>query len=114
MASIMGDPNASIPTPQPVFYRNMFGALGKATAKSCLTFMSQAAIEAQIPQQLGLNKKIVAVANCRNLTKKDMIHNDAMPNIEVNPETYAVTIDGQLITCEPASELPLAQRYFLF
>lgn len=114
MASIMGDPNASIPTPQPVFYRNMFGALGKATAKSCLTFMSQAAIEAQIPQQLGLNKKIVAVANCRNLTKKDMLHNDATPNIEVNPETYAVTIDGQLITCEPASELPLAQRYFLF
>jgi urease subunit alpha len=114
MASIMGDPNASIPTPQPVFYRNMFGGLGKATAKSCLTFMSQAAIEAQIPQQLGLNKKIVAVANCRNLTKKDMIHNDATPNIEVNPETYAVTIDGQLITCEPASELPLAQRYFLF
>lgn len=114
MASIMGDPNASIPTPQPVFYRNMFGALGKATAKSCLTFMSQAAIEAQIPQQLGLNKKIVAVANCRNLTKKDMIHNDATPNIEVNPETYAVTIDGQLITCEPANELPLAQRYFLF
>lgn len=114
MASIMGDPNASIPTPQPVFYRNMFGALGRATAKSCLTFMSQAAIEAQIPQQLGLNKKIVAVANCRNLTKKDMIHNDATPNIEVNPETYAVTVDGQLITCEPASELPLAQRYFLF
>lgn len=114
MASIMGDPNASIPTPQPVFYRKMFGALGKTTAATCLTFMSQAAIDAQIPQQLGLNKKIVAVNNCRNITKKDMIHNDATPNIEVDPETYAVTVDGQLMTCEPAAELPLAQRYFLF
>lgn len=114
IASIMGDPNASIPTPQPVFYRKMFGALGKTTAATCLTFMSQAAIDAQIPQQLGLNKKIVAVNNCRNITKKDMIHNDATPNIEVDPETYAVTVDGQLMTCEPATELPLAQRYFLF
>jgi len=112
--SVMGDANASIPTPEPVFYRPMFGAFGKATAATALTFVSKASIEAGVPKNLALDKKAVAVNNCRNIGKKDMIHNSATPNIEVDPETYEVRADGELLTCEPASTLPLAQRYFLF
>ncbi len=113
-ASIMGDPNASIPTPQPVFYRPMFGALGAANANSCLTFVSQVAVEDNIGAKLGLQKRVVAVSGCRTLHKKDMIHNGETPQIEVDPETYRVTVNGELVTCEAATVLPLAQRYFLF
>jgi urease subunit alpha len=112
--SVMGDANASIPTPQPVLYRPMFGAFGGATGATGLTFLSKAAMEAGIPEALGMRKQPVAVGNCRNIGKKDMIHNAATPQIEVNPETYRVRADGELLTCEPAAELPLAQRYFLF
>jgi len=112
--SVMGDANASIPTPQPVFYRPMFGAFGKATAATSLAFVSKASIEGGVPKSLGLDKKAVAVANCRNVGKKDMIHNAATPKIDVDPETYEVRADGELLTCEPAAVLPLAQRYFLF
>jgi len=110
----MGDPNASIPTPQPVLYRPMFGALGRARASSCATFVSRAALEAGVPARLGLARRAVAVAGCRAVTKKSMRLNDALPRIEVDPETYAVRADGELMTCEPARELPMAQRYFLF
>jgi urease subunit alpha len=112
--SVMGDANASIPTPQPVLYRPMFGSFGKATAATSLTFMAQAALDAGIPQQLGLNKTVVAVQNCRKIGKLNMVHNDATPTIDVDPETYEVHVDGALLTCEPATELPMAQRYFLF
>jgi urease subunit alpha len=111
----MGDPNASIPTPQPVHYRPMFGAIGKALAASCITFVSGAAIEADIGSALGLQRRLVAVANTRGgISKKAMIHNDATPVLEVDPETYEVRADGVLLTCEPATVLPMAQRYFLF
>ena len=112
--SVMGDANASIPTPQPVIYRPMFGSFGKATAATSLTFMAQAALDAGIPQQLGLHKTVVAVQNCRQIGKLNMVHNDATPTIDVDPETYEVHVDGALLTCEPATELPMAQRYFLF
>ncbi len=112
--SVMGDANASIPTPQPVLYRPMFGAFGRATQSTSLTFVSAAALEREIPKQLGIEKKSVAVAHCRDIGKADMIHNDATPNIEVDPETYEVRVDGELLTCEPAKVLPMAQRYFLF
>ncbi len=112
--SVMGDANASIPTPQPVLYRPMFGAFGTATAATSLSFVSQAALEAGLAEKLGLRKTAVAVTHCRTIGKRDMLHNDAMPHIEVDPETYEVRADGELLTCEPASELPLAQRYFLF
>ena len=112
--SVMGDANASIPTPQPVLYRPMFGAFGRATASTSVTFVSQAAAAADVGQKLGLQKRAVAVKNCRAIGKKNMIHNDATPNIAVDPETYEVRVDGELISCEPAKELPLAQRYFLF
>jgi len=112
--SAMGDANASIPTPQPVLYRPMFGSFGGATAATSLTFVSQAALEAGIPQQLGLRKAATAVQNCRSVGKADMIGNDATPQIEVDPETYEVRADGELLTCEPAQMLPMAQRYFLF
>lgn len=112
--SVMGDANASIPTPQPVWYRPMFGAFGKATAPTKLTFMSQASVDAGVAESLGLESGIAAVKNCRAIGKKDMIHNEATPKIEVDPETYEVRADGELLTCEPAEELPLAQRYFLF
>jgi urease subunit alpha len=112
--SAMGDANASIPTPQPVLYRPMFGSFGAATAATSLTFVSKAALEAGIPEKLGLHKQAVAVENCRKIGKANMIHNDATPNIEVDPETYEVRADGELLTCEPAEILPLAQRYFLF
>lgn len=110
----MGDANASIPTPQPVYGRPMFGSFGKAISSTSLTFMSQAALEAKIPEQLGLKKQCVAVSGTRNLSKADMKLNDALPKIEVDPETYQVKADGQLLTCEPAEVLPMAQRYFLF
>lgn len=114
VAAPMGDPNASIPTPQPVHYRTMFGAFGGARLATSLTFVSQAAIKAGIATQLGLRKRLVAVRNTRSVGKKDMVHNHYCPRIEVNPETYEVKADGQLLTCEPAEILPLAQRYFLF
>ncbi len=112
--SAMGDANASIPTPQPVLYRPMFASFGGAPAATSLTFVSRAALEAQIPEKLHLNKTAVAVEHCRNIGKADMLHNDAMPTIEVDPETYEVRADGVLLTCEPAKVLPMAQRYFLF
>jgi urease subunit alpha len=110
----MGDPNASIPTPQPVLYRPMFGALGRARASTALLFVSAAALAADVPGRLGLAKRAVAVSRCRGIGKRDMIHNDALPRIEVDPETYDVRADGERLTCEPARVLPMAQRYFLF
>ena len=110
--SVMGDANASIPTPQPVLYRPMFGSFGGATASSSVTFVSKAALAAGIAERFG--KRPVAVRNCRSIGKRDMIHNSATPKIDVDPETYEVRADGELLTCEPAQELPLAQRYFLF
>ncbi|WP_068296664.1 urease subunit alpha [Pararhodobacter sp. CCB-MM2] len=110
----MGDPNASIPTPQPVYSRAMFGAMGRAVERSAVTFVSQAAVEAGVAEQLGLSKSVVAVKGCRGVTKSDMKLNSATPQIDVDPETYEVRADGELLTCEPAAELPLAQRYFLF
>jgi urease subunit alpha len=112
--NVMGDANASIPTPQPVLYRPMFGSFGGATAATSVTFISQAAMAAGLPQKLGLQKRGAAVRDCRRIGKKDMVHNDATPRIEVDPETYEVRVDGELIGCEPATVLPLAQRYFLF
>lgn len=112
--SQMGDANASIPTPQPVHMRPMFGSFGKAIAATSLTFVSQAALEKEIPSQLGLQKIAVAVSGTRQLSKRDLKLNDALPRIEVDPETYEVRADGKLLTCEPATLLPLAQRYFLF
>ena len=111
----MGDPNASIPTPQPVHYRPMFGAYGRALAESSLLFVSGAALDADLGKSLGLTRKLVAVSNTRSgIGKRSMIHNDATPNIEVDPETYEVRADGELLICEPAEILPMAQRYFLF
>ena len=110
----MGDPNASIPTPQPVLFRPMFGAYGRALSSTSLTFVSRAALEAAIPRRLGLQKRVVAVDHCRGLTKRDMVNNDALPHIEVDSDTYDVRADGELLKCEPAQTLPMAQRYFLF
>ncbi len=110
----MGDPNASIPTPQPVLYRPMFGAFGRAPFSTSLTFTSRVALEAGIPKSLGLQKSVATVGRCRGLTKRDMANNDALPRIEVDAETYQVRADGELLTCEPARVLPMAQRYFLF
>lgn len=113
-AAQMGDPNASIPTPQPVHTRPMFGAFGRALARSCYTFVSQAAFDADIGARLGLAKPLLVARGMRGLSKADMVHNDATPHMQVDPETYEVRADGVLLTCEPARELPLAQRYFLF
>lgn len=110
----MGDPNASIPTPQPVFGRPMFASYGRSLTQSSITFVSQAAFDNGIPQQLGLQKRIEPVRNCRNIGKKDMIRNSATPRIEVDPDTYKVTVDGELAICDPVSVVPMAQRYFLF
>ena len=110
----MGDPNASIPTPQPVHSRPMFGAFGRSLTASAVTFVSQAALEAGVAAELGLQKQVLAVQGTRGLTKADMLRNSATPAIEVDPETYEVRADGELLTCEPAEDLPLAQRYFLF
>ena len=110
----MGDPNASIPTPQPVHYREMFATRGGALGRTSLTFVSQMAFDARVADRYGLAKRVVPVKNCRNVTKSDMIHNAWQPKITVDPETYQVVADGELLTCEPAKVLPLAQRYFLF
>jgi urease subunit alpha len=114
VSAAMGDPNASIPTPQPVRYRPMFAAYGRAIGSTSLTFVSRAALEAGVPARLGLGKRISAVRGCRGLTKAAMVHNSYVPRMEVDAETYEVRADGQLLTCEPASVLPMAQRYFLF
>ncbi len=114
VAAPMGDPNASIPTPQPVHYRKMFGALGMARLNTRMTFLSQASVEDGIVDRLSLKSLIGIVKNCRSVTKSSMIHNDYQPKIEVDPQTYEVKADGVLLTCEPADELALAQRYFLF
>jgi urease subunit alpha len=112
--ALMGDPNASIPTPQPVFYREMFATRGVALAKTCLTFVSQAAFDAGIADRYELKRSLVPIHDVRQLRKKDLVHNDWQPRISVDPETYEVTADGERLTCEPAKVLPLAQRYFLF
>ena len=113
-AAAMGDPNASIPTPQPVHYRNMFAGIGQGIRHSSLTFISQSAMKANIRDTYGLEKQVEVVKNCRSITKADMIHNNWQPNITVDPETYQVIANGELLTCEPAKVLPMAQRYFLF
>lgn len=110
----MGDPNASIPTPQPVFYRPMFGAFGQANTNSAVLFISQAAAQEHLKERLGLHKQTLVVKGCRNVSKKDLVLNDATPTITVDPERYEVRVNGQHITCEPAERVPLAQRYFLF
>ena len=115
VAAPMGDPNASIPTPQPVHYRRMFGAFGRSRTASSVVFASRAAVNGGLGDKLGIQKKLIAVQNTRGrISKKNMIHNDATPHIEVDPETYEVRADGELLTCAPAEVLPMAQRYFLF
>jgi urease subunit alpha len=114
-AAPMGDPNASIPTPQPVHYRPMFASFGKAVAASSVTFVSKAALDAGLQRKLGVDKTMLAVENTRGgIGKRSMVLNDATPHVEVDPETYEVRADGELLTCEPATVLPMAQRYFLF
>ena len=113
-SSLMGDPNASIPTPQPVHYRPMFASYGGSRHATCLTFISQAAADAGVPAALGLKKQIAVVKGCRDVQKTDLIHNGYLPEIEVDPQTYQVKADGVLLWCEPADVLPMAQRYFLF
>lgn len=113
-AAPMGDPNASIPTPQPVHYRPMFGAFGKARGATCVSFVSQAGLDAGMVDQLGLDRRLVAVRGCRSVRKQDLIHNSYQPKMEVDSQTYEVRADGELLVCEPATVLPLAQRYFLF
>jgi len=113
-AAEMGDPNAAIPTPQPRLMRNMFGAFGGAVQQTSVTFVSQAGMKNNVAERYGVTKTLVPVENCRSVGKKDMVHNDRAPNIEVNPENYEVTVDGEVMTCEPAETVPLAQRYFLF
>ncbi len=114
VAAAMGDPNASIPTPQPVHYRPMFGALGRARTETCVTFASKLAVEEGMAEAYGIDKPLVAVDGCRKAQKADMVLNDYAPAIEVDAETYEVRADGELLTCEPADVLPMAQRYFLF
>ena len=113
-AAAMGDPNASIPTPQPVHYRSMFGSYGRAMTQTSLTFTSQAALAAGVHDRYGLTRRVVAVKGCRSVRKADMVHNDYTPVMEIDAQTYSVRADGQLLTCEPATVLPMAQRYFLF
>ncbi len=114
-AALMGDPNASIPTPQPVHYRPMFRSHGRSLHGSALTFVSEAALAGGLDRQLQMQRRLVAVENTRGkIGKKSLIHNDATPKIAVDPETYAVTADGVLLVCEPAEKLPMAKRYFLF
>jgi len=110
----MGDPNASIPTPQPVIMRPMFGAQPGAVGDISYTFVSQAAVDAGIKEKYGLSKHVEAVKNCRSIGKKDMHHNSSMPDIQVDPERFEVTADGEVLTCKPADTVPLAQKYFLF
>jgi urease subunit alpha len=114
-AAPMGDPNASIPTPQPVHYRPMFGAFGKSLTASSVSFVSQAGLDGGLRETLGLDRELLAVTNTRGgIGKRSMVLNDTLPEIEVDPETYEVRANGELLTCEPAEVLPLAQRYFLF
>jgi len=113
-AAAMGDANASIPTPQPVHYRPMFGSYGGALARTSLTFVSQAALASGVAERYGLHKRLAAVKACRTVKKTDMVHNDYLPVMQIDAQTYEVRADGQLLTCEPASVLPMAQRYFLF
>jgi urease subunit alpha len=110
----MGDPNASIPTPQPVHYRPMFGAFGGAVAKGSLTFVSQAGLKAGVGERYGLAKTLAAVKDVRGVRKQNLIHNSYLPKMEIDPQTYAVRADGQLLVCDAATVLPMAQRYFLF
>jgi urease subunit alpha len=110
----MGDPNASIPTPQPTFYRPQFGAHGKALTSTSITFVSAASLRKGNLADLGLARRLEPVQRCRQVGKRDMVFNDALPKIEVDPETYTVKADGRILTCEPAKVLPMAQRYFLF
>jgi len=110
----MGDPNASIPTPQPVYTRPMFASFGRSVEQSAICFVSKAAQDNNIGSELGLAKQTRAVQNTRSISKEDMVMNNYMPEIEVHPETYEVRADGDLLTCEPAQELPMTQRYFLF
>jgi urease subunit alpha len=114
VAAQMGDPNASIPTPQPVHYRPMFGAYGRALTASSVVFVSKAAARSGLRSRLGIEKQFVAVDNTRRIGKRNMVHNSATPDITVDPETYEVTANGELLTCAPAEVLPMAQRYFLF
>lgn len=114
IGAAMGDPNASIPTPQPVLYRHMFGAHAGALHATCISFVSQISLDNKTINGYGLKKLVLPVKNCRNISKKNLVHNDATPDIEVDPETYKVSVNGEHITCEPLAELPLAQRYFLF
>jgi urease subunit alpha len=113
-AAPMGDPNASIPTPQPVHYRPMFGALSGARNSTSMTFMSQSAIDKNVAQQLGLQSMIGTVKGCRSINKSSMVLNDYQPKISVDAQTYEVRADGELLTCEPATVLPMAQKYYLF
>ena len=110
----MGDPNASIPTPQPVYSRPMFSSFGKSLEKSSITFVSQISLDRDSHKNSGIGKSLLPVKKIRKISKKDMVLNNYCPNIEVNPETYEVIADGELITCEPAKKLPLAQRYFMY
>ena len=110
----MGDPNASIPTPQPVHYRPMFGAFGGALTKGSLSFVSQVGLDAGIQQRYGLNKTVCAVRDIRSVRKQHMVHNSYLPKMEIDAQTYAVRADGHLLSCEPAKSLPMTQRYFLF
>ena len=112
--AVVGDANATIPTPEPMMMRNQYAAYGKATGSTSITFVSTFAYEHGIKEQLGLNKIVLPVRGHRTLTKKDMKHNNITPNITVDPQTYDVRVNGELITCEPLKELPMAQRYFLF
>lgn len=114
IASKMGDANASIPTPQPIILRTMFGAYGRALTESCFNFVSKISLEKGIKEAYGLSKTLLPVENCRNISKKDMVHNSATPDIKVNPENYEVSMDGEVLKCEPIEEVSLAQRYFLF
>jgi urease subunit alpha len=113
-AAAMGDPNASIPTPQPVHMRPMFGSFGGAVGATSLSFVSQAAQQQGVVDGYGLRKQVAAVKNVRGITKKAMVHNAYAPKMEIDAQTYSVRADGQLLTCEPATVLPMAQRYFLF
>ena len=113
-SAAMGDPNASIPTPQPTFYRPQFGAAGRALASTNLTFVSQASLDKGTLKKLGLKRRLEPVKRTRKIGKRDMVLNDALPKIEVDPETYTGKADGVVLTCEPAKVLPMAQRYFLF
>jgi urease subunit alpha len=113
-AALMGDANASIPTPQPVHWRPMFGSFGRVLQATSLTFVSCSALADDIGERLGLNKRLAGVQGCRKVKKADMVHNAYTPKMEIDAQTYAVRADGELLTCDPATVLPMAQRYFLF